>query len=119
MAAGNRNRRRRSCSAASRHTRAATSRRTALGIDADFVSALFNLAILRTALGDDDEAVDLYQHIIELEPENAAAHLNLGFVLIAKGFEARGQAELAEAIRLDPSLEGRVGPETSTPEPAT
>jgi tetratricopeptide (TPR) repeat protein len=93
--------------------------RTALGIDADFVAALFNLAILRTALGDDDEAIDLYRHIIEVEPENAAAHLNLGFVLIAKGFEARGQAELEEAIRLDPSLEGRVGPETSSPEPAT
>jgi Tfp pilus assembly protein PilF len=91
--------------------------RTTLRIDADFVPALFNLAILQTEAGVLKEAVSLYDHIIEVEPGNAAAHLNLGFVLIERGKVERGQAELAEAVRLDPSLEGRISPETPVDEP--
>lgn len=97
--------------------------RTTLGLDPDFVPALFNLAILRTEAGFADEAVNLYEHLIEVTPLEtaspedirlvAAAHLNLGFLLIEQGHERRGQKELAEAIRLDPTLESRIDPETS------
>ncbi|MGH2673242.1 MAG: tetratricopeptide repeat protein, partial [Actinomycetota bacterium] len=97
--------------------------RTTLGLDPDFVPALFNLAILRTEAGFADEAVTLYEHLIEVTPIEsaspedvrlvAAAHLNLGFLLIEQGQERRGQRELDEAVRLDPSLEDRIGPETS------
>jgi tetratricopeptide (TPR) repeat protein len=86
--------------------------RTTLGLDPDFVPALFNLAILRTEAGA-EEAVSLYEHLIEVDPSHAAAHLNLGFLLIEQGRERRGQKELDEAVRLDPSLEGRIDPETS------
>jgi tetratricopeptide (TPR) repeat protein len=86
--------------------------RTTLGLDPDFVPALFNLAILRTEAGA-EEAVSLYEHLIEVDPSHAAAHLNLGFLLIEQGQERRGQKELEEAVRLDPSLEGRINPETS------
>ena len=92
---------------------AAARYRTALSIDPNFVSALFNLAIARAELGDANEAIELYERIIEIEPENAPAHLNLGFVLIDQGHERRGRNELDEAVRLDPSLEDRVEPETS------
>lgn len=82
---------------------------TAITIDPDFVPALFNLAILRTDSGSAKEAIDLYEHVIEVQPDNASAHLNLGFLLIDQGDETRGQAELDEAVRLDPSLEDRIG----------
>lgn len=96
---------------------AAVQYRVAISIDPNFVAALFNLAIVRTELRDANEAIGLYEHIIEIEPENAPAHLNLGFVLIDQGQRRRGRAELQEAVRLDPSLEDRVEPETETPEP--
>jgi len=88
---------------------AESSYRTAITIDPDFVPALFNLAILRTDAGSAEEAIDLYEHIIEVDAANASAHLNLGFLLIDQGDENRGQAELDEAVTLDPSLEGRIG----------
>lgn len=92
--------------------------RTTLGLDPDFVPALFNLAILRTEPGA-DEAVTLYEHLIELDPSHAAAHLNLGFLLIEQGHERRGQKELDEAVRLDPTLEGRIDPETPAEAPVS
>lgn len=92
--------------------------RTTLGLDPDFVPALFNLAILRTDTGP-EEAVTLYEHLIEVDPAHAAAHLNLGFLLIEQGREGRGQKELEEAVRLDPSLEGRIDPETSGEPPVS
>ena len=98
---------------------AESSYRTAITIDPDFTTALFNLAILRTDAGSAEEAIDLYKHIIEVTPADvadgqtkrllAATHLNLGFLLIDQGDETRGQAELDEAVRLDPSLEDRIG----------
>jgi tetratricopeptide (TPR) repeat protein len=97
--------------------------RTTLGLDPDFVPALFNLAILRTEADSVEEASSLYEHLIEVTPIEtagpedvrlvAAAHLNLGFLLIEQGHERRGQRELEEAVRLDPSLEDRIDPETS------
>jgi hypothetical protein len=54
-----------------------------------------------------------------VDPSHAAAHLNLGFLLIEQGHERRGQKELEEAVRLDPSLEDRIGPETSVEAPVS
>jgi tetratricopeptide (TPR) repeat protein len=101
---------------------AESSYRTTIAIDPDFVPALFNLAILRTDAGSKREAMDLYHHIIEVTPESdeelksqlAAAHLNLGFLLVDTGNQTEGQAELDEAVRLDPSLADRIGSETTT-----
>lgn len=103
--------------------------RTTLGLDPDFVPALFNLAILMTDAGSAEEATSLYEHLIEVmpietaSPEDvklvAAAHLNLGFLLIEQGREGRGQKELEEAVRLDPSLEDRIDAETSSEVPVS
>lgn len=97
---------------------AESSYRTAITIDPDFVAALFNLAILRTDAGATREAIDLYEHIIDVTPAEganaetirllASAHLNLGFLLIDDGDQARGEAELDEAVQLNPSLEDRI-----------
>ena len=59
--------------------------RAALDADPNFVPALFNLAIVRTAVGATQEAIDLYLRVIALEPEYAAAHFNLGILLPRRG----------------------------------
>lgn len=89
--------------------------RAALAIDANFTSALFNLAILR-APADATEAERLYRTVIGLEPGNASAHLNLGFLLLSKDQQGAGEAELDKAVELDPSLASRV-PERDPEEP--
>jgi Tfp pilus assembly protein PilF len=81
--------------------------RAAIRTDPNFASALFNLAILRTE-ADPDEAEELYRQVLVLQPENASAHLNLGFLLIDQGEQDEGQAELDQAVELDPSLGSRL-----------
>jgi superkiller protein 3 len=97
---------------------AETNYRIAVGIAPNFAAALFNLAIIRADAGASEEAVELYEHIVEVTPIEgadpptvrlvAATHLNLGFLLIDQGDEEQGQAELDEAVRLDPTLEERI-----------
>jgi tetratricopeptide (TPR) repeat protein len=82
--------------------------RIAITIDPDFVPALFNLAILRGSSGGDHEAIDLYRQVIQIDEGYAAAHLNLGFLLIDNGQEREGNAELANAVGLDPTLADRI-----------
>lgn len=77
--------------------------RAALVSDPNYVPALFNLAILRTKEAP-YEAIDLYRHVIALESSYAEAHLNLGYVLRAVGQVSEGNAEIAHAVALKPSL---------------
>jgi len=92
--------------------------RACLQINPNFVSALFNLAILRTTPSP-AEAEELYRHVISLSPNDAAAHLNLGFLLRAEGRTAEGNTELNTAVSIDPTLASRIPPGTlATPNPA-
>ncbi len=100
---------------AGRNGEAEAEYRAAIRTDPNFASALFNLAILRTE-ADPDEAEELYRSVLTLQPDNASAHLNLGFLLIEHGEEEDGQAELDEAVQLDPSLASRI-PEEEPEEP--
>jgi tetratricopeptide (TPR) repeat protein len=93
--------------------------RAAIQIDANFARALYNLAILRT-IPSPAEAEQLYRHVISLQPNDAAAHLNLGFLLRSENRIAEGNAELKTAVSLDPSLANRIPPGTlATPKLAT
>jgi Flp pilus assembly protein TadD len=47
-------------------------------------------------------AIREYRKALELNPQNAVAHSNLGGVLATQGMVAEGKAHLDEAIRLDP-----------------
>ncbi len=67
-------------------------------------SALFNLAILRGVAGANQESADLYRRVIAVEPNNAAAHFNLGLVLRLLGQTAEAQTELTKAQQLDAKL---------------
>lgn len=81
--------------------------RQALTTDPNLEVALFNLAIIRTA-ADPQEAIDLYNHAITIDPRDAGAHLNLGFLLEAQGQRQQGISELDLAIGIDPTLKSRV-----------
>ncbi|SFD03405.1 Tetratricopeptide repeat-containing protein [Nocardioides terrae] len=72
-------------------------------------SALYNKAIL---LEDDDldQAVALYRKALTSDPDNAAAHMRLGFALVHLGQKDEGAAELAQGLRLDPSMKSVPAP---------
>ncbi len=89
---------------------AAADLQRSIAADPRFVPALYNLAVIRTA---DAPAVaaQLYERAVRIEPKDAIAHLNLGFVLKTLGRTAAGNAQIATALRLDPSLATRVAPD--------
>ena len=87
---------------------AETHYRAALAVNPNFTPALFNLAIVVTP-SSPTEAQALYNQVIALQPNNAAAHLNLGFVLQGLGKKALALVEFHKAVALDPSLASRLG----------
>jgi len=92
--------------------------RATLQLDPTFVPALFNLAILQTTPSPFD-AEELYRQVIGLEPKDATAYLNLGFLLRSQGDVTEGNMDLHTAELLDPSLASRIPPGTlATPRPA-
>jgi tetratricopeptide (TPR) repeat protein len=92
--------------------------RSALEIDGNYGPALFGLGVVRQAFGAVQEAIDLYRKDISTEPNNAASHYNLGILLRLQGKTAEGDAEIARAIQLDPTLP-QPQPPTPTPKPAS
>jgi tetratricopeptide (TPR) repeat protein len=75
----------------------------ALRTDPNFVPALFALAELRTATAP-QEAQSLYERAVKAAPKQASPHLGLGLLLRKMGQTAKGDAEVATALRLDPGL---------------
>jgi Tfp pilus assembly protein PilF len=83
---------------------------TALKTDPDFASALYNRAYL-TETSDLDEAIALYRRAISAAPNDAAAHMRLGFALLHQGKQSEGEKELGAGIKLDPSMKNVTAPE--------
>jgi len=81
--------------------------RAALALYPNFELAMYNLATLVSS-SSPTEAEILYQQVIKLDPKNADAYFNLGYVLNGLGQKTQGQADIAKAIALDPSLKSRV-----------
>jgi tetratricopeptide (TPR) repeat protein len=86
---------------------------SALAINPNFVSALYNLATL-DATTSPASAEALYLQVITLSPTDGAAHFNLGYVLLSLGKRAAGLSEINRGIALDPSLKSRVVASTTT-----
>jgi Tfp pilus assembly protein PilF len=80
---------------------------SAISADPTYFPAIYNLAILETAK-DPTGAEQLYQNALVVNPGSADAHLNIGFLLISLGKATDGDAQIAKAITLDPSLASRV-----------
>jgi Tfp pilus assembly protein PilF len=89
------------------NAQAITDYETAIKGDPSYVPALYNLAVLE-APSQPKSAAALYNDVIRIQPASAAAHLNLGFVLLSIGSRAAAKVELADAIRLDPAFASRV-----------
>ena len=83
---------------------AETQYRLALAIDPKYGPALYNLAILRAADGATADALKLYREAIAANGKDANAHFNLGLLLRKTGDTKRGDAEIALAVLLNPSL---------------
>lgn len=79
----------------------------ALATDAGFRPALFNLAVLVTPT-DPARAIALYRRLLAIEPNDANVLLNLGLLLVQAGRADEGRADLAAAVRINPSLASRV-----------
>ena len=58
-------------------------------------------------LGNHDVAATLFGQAVRLESGQAEIRLHAAIVYIAIGKSDRAEAELKEALRLDPALEGR------------
>lgn len=82
----------------------------AIQSDQNYAPALFNLGIIESDADATQAAIDLYRRATVADPTFAAAFLNLGLLLRQTGDDAGAQTALAEAVRLDPSLAGRVPP---------
>ena len=95
---------------------AITEYQAALVIDPTFPDALFNLAV-DTAGTNPQSASVLYSRVVSLQPNYAAAWLNLGFALMTQGDGVQAEKDWAKAIALDPTLASRL-PKT-TPAPIT
>ena len=72
-----------------------------LALDPNYVSALFNLAVAQTPASP-IEAASLYQQIINVDTNYAAAYLNLGFVQKTLNDVAAGNANIRKACAIIP-----------------
>jgi tetratricopeptide (TPR) repeat protein len=90
--------------------------RASLAVNPNFAPALFNLAILVTP-SSPSQASALYQQVLSLQPNNASAHLNLGYVDLTLGSRAEAITQFRAAIRLDPTLAPRVPNSVATSVP--
>ncbi|WP_232677488.1 hypothetical protein [Nocardioides sp. R-C-SC26] len=86
------------------NTRSAIVRYTeTLSVDGDFAPALYNLALL-TEADDVRAAVLLYRRAVAAAPDDAAAHMRLGFALQHLGKQREGQQMVDRGIELDPAM---------------
>ncbi|WP_370247305.1 tetratricopeptide repeat protein [Nocardioides sp.] len=76
---------------------------TALDGDPAFEPALYNRAIL-TESSDPDQAVADYRAVLAANPDNAPAHVRLGYLLIHLGDTREGRALVKQGVALDASL---------------
>jgi tetratricopeptide (TPR) repeat protein len=79
----------------------------ALATDPKFTPALFNLGTVLSRTNPAD-AVRVYEQLVALQPDNAGAHLNLGFALRSVGRRSDASKEFDKAIAINPSLRSRV-----------
>lgn len=69
-----------------------------------FRSALYNRGLAYRDLGNTDQAISDLSTVIAQYPESASAAFNLGKILVEQGDVAKGEALLARAKKLDPTL---------------
>jgi tetratricopeptide (TPR) repeat protein len=80
----------------------------ALRSNSRYVPALYNKAILMTPVNA-PLAIFYYRQVIQIQPNSPTAFLNLGLLENQrKGLRSQALLDVKRAVRLDPSLRGRV-----------
>jgi tetratricopeptide (TPR) repeat protein len=87
--------------------KAASSFNKALLADPTYKPALYDLAILDTP-NNPIEAINLYNQILRLNPNDANVNFNDGLLLIAANQSDQGHALLKKAISINPALASRL-----------
>ena len=77
----------------------------ALEIDPQHTKAIRGLAHLRVGQQRHDEALKLFQRLIDIDPSDAVAHGNKGIVLSYLGRYAEALQSFDQALALDPTME--------------
>lgn len=90
------------------NAKAKTEYEAALETDPNYTAALYNLAIVETAAGNQSGAIELYKRAIAANPAYSDAYLNLGFLLYDNGDTAGADAAFRKAIAGKPELRSRI-----------
>jgi tetratricopeptide (TPR) repeat protein len=77
----------------------------ALEINPNHLRAQFNQGFAATRLKRYDEALSAYGRVLAMDPGDADAHANAGWILLKVGRQTEGLRELQVAVRLNPRLE--------------
>ncbi|MBI1380407.1 MAG: tetratricopeptide repeat protein [Planctomycetaceae bacterium] len=102
--------------AAQRHTDAVAAFRRALEFDPRKTDVLHALAMALMHTGALDEAIEIGNRIVELDPEDPFAHTSLSMFLQRKGLIPEAEAEAAKARLVSWKLELRKNPNAPPPE---
>jgi tetratricopeptide (TPR) repeat protein len=78
--------------------------REAIGLQANFVPAYHQLALVLQSEGRDDEAIGLYEEAVTRAPTMAALHCNLASLRQFRGDTEQAIAGFQQAVVLDPGL---------------
>jgi tetratricopeptide (TPR) repeat protein len=74
-----------------------------------YYPALYNEAVLESRFNA-PYAMSIYRHVIAIHPDSPTAYLNLGLLELAAHERPQAIHDLRQAVRFDPSLQGRVPP---------
>jgi TolB-like protein len=78
----------------------------ALSLNEDYIYALSNLAQIYTETARIEQAVQLTQKILKINPNNAEAHFSLGYIYRYAGMNNEAIQEMEKAITIDPKNPG-------------
>jgi tetratricopeptide (TPR) repeat protein len=79
----------------------------AIRLDPTFVRPRYNAATIYSTT-DPQRAIAGYEQVVQLDPKNAAAYLNLGLIQIQQNQPADVATNLRRAVHLDPAYAARI-----------
>jgi len=100
-----------------RHAEAIEEYKQALELSPDWTEAMHALATAYSKLGRQDEAIEVVQRIIELEPEDAFAYTSLSIFLQRKGLIPEAEQAAAKARMISWKQELKNNPDAPPPAP--